>query len=124
MALPEYMKYLRISIGDDYLSNSQITYQQLMASWGYGALPIAGVYGGGGAPEHSREIIQAPPESTWKAWYSGICTQPSRVVGGGEGWRRFMEWRTADSRTYMNKQICDRQKSDLGLSARIALSRG
>lgn len=65
-----------------------------------------------------------PLEDIVKAWYSGICTQPSRVVGGGEGWRRFMEWRTADSRTYMNKQTFDRQKSDLGTPARIAQSRG
>ena len=65
-----------------------------------------------------------PLEDIGKAWYSGICTQPSRVVGGGEGWRRFMEWRTADSRPLINKQTFARPKSDLGLAARIALSRG
>ena len=93
MALPEYMKYLRISIGDDYLSFCQITYQQLMASWGYGAPPIAGVYGGGGAPDHSREIIQAPPESTWRLMairghLESMVIRNLRIALSGGGWGR------------------------------------
>lgn len=65
-----------------------------------------------------------PLEDIGKAWYSGICAQPYWVVGGGEGWRRFMEWRSADSRTLINKQTRAHPKSDLGLAARIAQSRG
>lgn len=63
-------------------------------------------------------------EDDREAWYSGICAQPYWVVGGGEGWRRFMEWRSADSRTVINKQTCAHPKSDLGLAALIAQSRG
>ncbi len=78
------MKYLRISIGDDYLSNSQIPSANLMASWGYGALPIAGVYGGGGAPEHSRVIILTPSEFTHGSAHSTLGWWVGERAGADE----------------------------------------
>ena len=90
--MPEYYQYLCISDWGDYLSNCQITLIQPYGLRGFGEHPNAGVYGGRGAPEYSREIIQAPPESTGRLKAARGLLKSSVIkdlrqarVGGGWG---------------------------------------